>query len=341
MSLSQPNSIPNYHNQPAIGEDQGRSDPPRVEKVLVADDDSNFRELLVESLEGWGYEVILARNGMQAWHILQMDHAPRIAILDWNMPGLEGPEICKKLRELGKEPYTYIILLTVNDDEEHVISGLGAGADDYVTKPYYPHELRARINTGERILNIQRELIVAREALRIQATRDSVTQSWNRGAILDILDQELDRATRDQQSVGVIMADLDHFKQINDVYGHLAGDAVLLETSNLMRSLLRNYDSVGRYGGDEFLIVLPNCNIQDCVDSAERICVSLSSAPIITDEGAIKTTLSLGVAASECIDNPDRQTLIRTADEALYEAKRNERNSVGGSPHKPSEPVNS
>ena len=298
------------------------------ERILIADDDLDFRNTLEDHLKEWGYEVISVRNGRQAWHILQAKGAPRLAILDWNMPEMDGVEVCRRVRERTGEPYTYLLLLTVNDEEGYVMQGLQAGADDYVTKPFYPRELKARLHAGERILKMQEELIVAREALRVRATQDSVTGLWNRSAIIEILQKEIARAAREGTSVGLIMIDLDHFKRVNDENGHLAGDAVLAEAAARMRRVLREYDSIGRYGGDEFLVVLPQCSLQQAVNLAERIRSRLAESPIHLSTGQALVTSSLGVVASGEAKLVDAPALIRLADAALYRAKNQQRNRV-------------
>src|SRR5579863_8051229 len=197
-------------------------------KILIADDSIVSRHLLDATLRRWGYEVVVACDGNEAWQILQSENAPKIAILDWMMPGLTGPEVCRRVRATAKDKdiYTYILLLSSKSQREDLIEGMESGADDYLTKPFDQHELKVRLRPGTRIIELQQELIAAREALRDQATRDFLTHVWNRSSILDILQRELERGRRDKQPLGVILADLDHFKAVNDNYGHFAGDAV-------------------------------------------------------------------------------------------------------------------
>jgi diguanylate cyclase (GGDEF)-like protein len=297
-------------------------------KVLIAEDDMVSRRLLEATLTRWGYEVMVTRDGVEAWQVLQGPDAPPLAILDWMMPGMDGVEVCRKVRQREQELYIYLLLLTTKGRKENIIEGLDAGADDYLTKPFDPHELQVRLRTGKRIVTLQAELIEAREALRIQATHDPLTGLWNRRAILEMLGNELARSRREGLPVAVAMADLDHFKRINDTYGHVVGDTVLCEAVSRMRALLRTYDAIGRYGGEEFLVVLPGCTSQDACKLAERLRSGIAQESVKIPGGAIDVTSSLGVAASDDISILDASALIRAADIALYRAKAEGRNRV-------------
>jgi diguanylate cyclase (GGDEF)-like protein len=295
---------------------------------LIAEDDMISRRLLEATLARWSYEVVATRDGVQAWQVLQGAAPPPLAILDWMMPGMDGIEVCRKVRQLGREPYIYLLLLTTKGRKENIIEGLDAGADDYLTKPFDPHELQVRLRAGTRIIMLQAELIEARETLRIQAMHDPLTGVWNRGAILEMLANELARASREGIPAAVAIADLDHFKHINDTFGHVAGDTALCEAVNRIRALLRPYDAIGRYGGEEFLIVLPGCTSHDACRLAERLRVGIGQEPINIPGGTITVTSSLGVAASDTIATLDATTLIRAADTALYRAKGEGRDRV-------------
>jgi len=250
-------------------------------RVLVAEDDAMFRRILQKWLENWGYHVIVAEDGGKAWSILQQERPPELLILDWMMPEIEGVELCRRIRERQRPPYQYILLVTGKDDKEDLVKGLEAGADDYLTKPFEQNELRAHLLVAKRILTLQRDLIDAREELRSQAMHDVLTGIWNRGAVLDQLSRELDRSTRAKTTTGVLMLDLDHFKKVNDTYGHLTGDAVLREVAKRVTESIRSYDTVGRYGGEEFVVVLPNCGTAEIEQNAERIRLAISSVPIL------------------------------------------------------------
>jgi diguanylate cyclase (GGDEF)-like protein len=251
-----------------------------------------------------------------------------LAVLDWIMPGLDGIQLCHKIRRGKSEPYTYILMCTVKSKQQDIVAGLEAGADDYVTKPYDPAELRLRLRTGKRILYFQDQLINAREAMREQATRDPLTGLWNRASILDILSQELSRSQRQAARFSIVLIDLDNFKEINDVYGHQVGDQVLRRISQAMRASKRSYDSIGRYGGEEFLVVLPDCDETSAVSQAERLRETVEQLTIETPAGSIRTTASLGIAAFDTATCPDSIDMIEAADQALYRAKRHGRNRV-------------
>ena len=297
-------------------------------KVLIADDEPVPRRLLESSLQRWGYEVVLARDGTEANQILLSPDGPKLAVVDWLMPGINGAQLCRNIRRHKPEPYTYLILLTGRRSQADVIAGLEAGADDYIRKPFDPAELKVRLRTGKRILYLQERLISAREALRDQATRDPLTGLWNRTAILDILGDELSRSAREEASLGLIMADLDCFKLINDTYGHPTGDEVLRATARAMRNALRRYDAVGRYGGDEFLIVLPGCDESNSVSHAERLRTAVSRVVVETPSASIQVKISLGVVVSNRQSSLDVGELIQSADAAMYRAKNEGRDRV-------------
>ena len=297
-------------------------------KVLIADDNAQSRLILQRSLVRWGYDVVMAENGAQAWEILaDPDSSPTMAILDWMMPHMTGPELCKRVRETHREPYTYILLLTSMDSKDSTVEGLEAGADDYIVKPFEENELRVRLRAGKRIIDLQMHLLQAREELRERANKDLLTMLPNRPAIAAALERELARCHRDRRTVGVILLDIDHFKRINDTYGHFAGDAVLRETASRLRHNMRPYDQVGRYGGEEFLVVLPNCDLEQAASQAERMRYRLGSASMLVDGAEMHVSASFGVTVSDGSErSPD--VFVRVADEALYRAKNSGRNCV-------------
>src|SRR5580658_4173638 len=298
--------------------------------VLIAEDDPLFRRILERWFQQWDYGVTAVENGLDAWEVLQREDAPQLAILDWMMPGMEGIELCRRIRSRDQGVYRYVVLLTAKDDKQDVIAGLEAGADDYLTKPFDVDELRARVRAGRRILDLQAALICAQDDLQFAAAHDPLTGLWNRGAILDLLTREVSRRQRTGDSLGVIMADVDYFKKINDTHGHLVGDAVLQEVTRRLDAGVRPYDVVGRYGGEEFLIVFPGCTPANLAVGAERLRHCIADQLIETSAGPIAVTLSLGLASVEQDEKEmlDCETLLRIADEALYAAKARGRNRV-------------
>lgn len=297
-------------------------------KILIADDSIVSRHLLEATVRSWGYEVVSACDGLEALDILQRPGAPCLAILDWMMPGLTGPEVCARIRQHAREPYTYILLLTSKSLKEDLIEGMESGADDYVTKPFDRHELQVRLRAGKRLVDMQAELLAAREALREQATHDSLTHIWNRSAILDLLARELARGGREKASLGIAIFDLDRFKSVNDQYGHLAGDAVLREATRRIQSGMRQYDALGRYGGEEFIILLPGCDEINSLKQAERLRKVLSQTEMRCNEISLNVTASFGVTTAPGGHLHSPENLIRRADEAMYLAKKLGRNRV-------------
>lgn len=290
-------------------------------KVLVAEDDPISRRLLEATLTKWGHSVVVAPNGIEALHLLESDDGPRLAILDWMMPGMDGLQVCRKLRADNADRYVYIILLTARHEKADLAQGIEAGADDYITKPFESVELKARLLAGSRIIELEEQLFEAQEQLRYQAMHDSLTGVWSRAAILGRLDAELSRSQRLGTSVTVILADIDRFKQVNDTYGHQTGDAVLRQVAGRMSGAVRAYDCVGRYGGEEFLIVLPGCDSSTAQALAERLLQS------VRQDTEHSVTCSFGVATT-APGYFEAQHLIGAADAALYRAKAEGRDRV-------------
>ena len=294
-------------------------------RILIADDDPVSRRLLEATLVRLGHQVVAVSDGTQAIAATSAPDSPRLAILDWIMPGADGLSVCRAIRERGGA-YVYVILLTARDRHEDMLAALDAQCDDFLRKPFDSVELRARLRSGERVLDLQERLLRAQDQLRHDATHDRLTGLWNRGMIVDQLVSEVERAQRENHPLAIVMGDVDHFKSVNDTYGHAAGDEVLREIAQRLASIKRSYDSIGRYGGEEFLIILPGCDSREAIAVGERVRHVVSSEVSI---GPIKwpVTISLGVANYWDSDR-DAATLIAAADEALYRAKAKGRNRV-------------
>ncbi len=297
-------------------------------KVLIADDELMSRKLLQKTLERAGYDVTAVENGRLAAEHLCPANGPRLALLDWVMPELDGPGVCREVRKRKQQSYVYMVLLTSKESKEDVVAGLESGADDYLTKPFDPEELKARLRTGLRILDLEDRLIEAREEMRFQATHDGLTALWNRGMIVDLLGRELARSIRENFSTAILMCDLDHFKSVNDTYGHLGGDDVLKETAKRLLASVRSYDFVGRYGGEEFLVVLNNCNPAYAFARADEIRKAIAQKPVTSSCGPVPITMSLGLLLNQEWGRRPVEELLHEADAALYVAKAAGRNCV-------------
>lgn len=299
-------------------------------KVLVADDDPISRELLRAHLVRWGFEVETAADGQRALDIISGGDGPQLALLDWMMPTLDGAAVCRAVRTLPG-PYRYVILVTSKDLRTDVVEGLEAGADDYLTKPVVLPELRARLRAARRILELQAELLVTQERLRIEATHDGLTGLWNRRALVEALERETARSRRDRRPVSVLLGDLDRFKTINDTFGHGGGDAVLRSVARQLVASVRPYDAVGRYGGEELAVVLPDADLVTARLVSERIRQRVAAELVPFDGRTIGVTISVGTAtcAAGCCTGDE---LINRADEALYIAKRQGRDRTVSAP---------
>jgi two-component system cell cycle response regulator len=297
-------------------------------RILIADDDRMSRRLLEKTLERERYEVIAVDNGRLALQQLSLPDGPRLALLDWMMPELDGPGVCLEVRKQHERPYIHIVLVTSRASKQDIVAGLEAGADDYLTKPWDPTELTARLRVGRRILQLEDRLVEARETMRFKATHDPLTSLFNRGIIVDLLTRELARTRREKGCTVVMLGDLDHFKSVNDTYGHVVGDEVLREIARRLLASIRSYDFVGRYGGEEFLIVLNNCDSAQAIVRAEEVRNKIAQHPVQTIRGPLPITMSLGVLASQDWDLQLVEEILGEADLALYRAKADGRNCV-------------
>jgi len=295
-------------------------------RALVADSDPERLRQLEGWLGKWGYDVTPARTGAEAWSRLEGERSAILVILAWRMEGMPGIDVCRRLRLQPDLPTGYVLLLADRADGEDLLDGLNAGADDFLFAPLDAVEVRARVRTGARIVEIEQALKASQDALRVQSTRDPITGSWNRATILDVLHKERERARRKSGSVGIVLADLDTFRKVNETYGHPIGDEVLREAARRMSSSLRPYDAVGRVAGEEFLIVLPGSDGLGALTVAERIRESFARRPVHTTAGPVPVTLSLGVAAEGGEAATEAATLLRAADGALKRAQQTGRN---------------
>jgi diguanylate cyclase (GGDEF)-like protein len=298
-----------------------------LKRVLVAEDDPFYRHLLERTLTDSGYLVQSVADGLAALERARLAGSPRLLVMDWVMPGLEGPEVCRRLRQFPAGGYQYIILLSANDRKADIIAGLEAGADDYLTKPFDSPELLARMRVGLRMIKLQDNLFIAHERLRFQATHDPLTGISNRGALLDLLRAELDRAQRKAAPVALMMIDIDRFKRVNDELGHQLGDAVLHEVAQRLARTVRSYDVIGRYGGEEFLVGA-ELDRRQAFEYAERLRNSVISSPVGASGRTLFVSVSIGVAVADPARPCDLTPLIESADAALYSAKNNGRNRV-------------
>jgi diguanylate cyclase (GGDEF)-like protein len=296
-------------------------------RILIAEDEAVSLRMLQKTLERAGYEVTAVSDGRKAVEELCRPEGPRLALLDWVMPQLDGPAVCRTVRRKRSQRHVYLVLLTSKNSKEDIVEGLESGADDYLIKPFDPGELKARLHTGIRVLELEDNLLEARENMRYKATHDSLTSLLNRGTILELLAGELNRKQRDKHSISIVLGDLDHFKLVNDTYGHIVGDEVLREVARRMLGSVRSYDFVGRYGGEEFLVVLNNCcAVETAVDRAEEIRKAIGDSPIRTTQGSVPITLSLGVSVSRPCDTLPLEEILCEVDGALYAAKSAGRN---------------
>lgn len=297
-------------------------------RVLVIDDSPVYRRLMDSHLREWGYEVIMASSGTEGWQILQQPNSPSLVLLDWVMPGMDGMELCRKLRQRTASSNVYMILVTSRENRTDLLQAMESGIDDYLVKPFEEEELKARLLVGQRVVALQKELTQARESSRHASTYDGLTGLLNRREIVDFLRRELHRTEREQKPTSIILADIDLFKMVNEQYGSTAGDEVLREIGRRLRSRLRAYDGVGRYGGEEFLLVLPGCDLTAALIRADQVRSFVCSKPVDMQGKSKTVTVSMGVAVAAGGAQLDPQEFLNRADAGLYKAKRNGRNRV-------------
>ena len=294
-------------------------------RVLAAEDNPVFQSMLKTMLTKWGYQAVIARSGTEAWRVLESEDAPRLAVLDWMMPGMDGLEICRRIRSANREPYIYILLLTARTESQDLIEGMDAGADDYLTKPFNAHELRVRLHAGRRILDLQEELLKAREALREQATHDGLTGLLNRTGILEKLDDELSRVVAYRHS-GFGPHGRSGPLQVDQRYLRPSGRRCRAPRS---RTPLENRCPPLRFRGSLWRRGIPHCapRLQRRRGRHTRRTHAPGHRrrPLPVSRQPVLVTASLGVA---CSSHGAPEALVREADDALYLAKENGRNRV-------------
>ena len=301
--------------------------------ILLAEDNPVSRKVLEKILLKAGCDVTSVENGRKAFELFNQKFFP-IVLTDWMMPEMDGLELCRAIRENPSPGYVFIILLTAKDSKEDIITGLQAGADDYLTKPVNHTELIARLNAGRRILELERSLKKANEEIRILSITDPLTGSYNRGYLNERLPGEIKRAMRYGSPLSLIMSDIDHFKEVNDTHGHLTGDRALRELVQSIRESIRDdLDWVARYGGEEFVIVLPETDVEGAIRLAERMRRDLSQRAIEARGKDISITISCGVTGFDAITADERispEAMLNQADDFMYQAKEQGRNRVVG-----------
>jgi two-component system, cell cycle response regulator len=296
-------------------------------KILIVEDDPGSRRLVKIRLSAAGYEVVEAEDGQIAWDLFQREPF-QIVITDWMMPKIDGPGLIHNIRSSGQKSYTYIIMLTALTDKPRVVIGLESGADEYLTKPFNSKELIARVASGMRVLRLEEQLMQARQQMEALAMHDSLTGLLNRRAIEEYAEAEFNMAGRKERALSVILLDIDHFKNINDQFGHKFGDHALQQVAKILTEDLRNYDRIGRWGGEEFILILPDTQLKDAGTVAERVRVRTAEMQISLENGeSFSVQISLG-AACTAGQFPTLTKLIDAADQALYQAKQTGRNRV-------------
>jgi two-component system cell cycle response regulator len=300
-------------------------------QILVVEDSPVYRRLLTSHLQEWGFPFIIAKDGSEAWTLLQRPGCPKLILLDWLLPNIDGVELCRRIRSADSGiSYSYVVLLTGKGCEKDMLQAMQAGADDYLVKPFDQLELKARLLVGERVVGFHEEFVSARESTRSRyaSTNDSWTGIMNRGETLHYLNRELARATCTKRPLTVILADVDHFKKVNDSLGHFYGDEALKEVARRLRSKLRVYDSVGRYGGEEFLMILADCDLLTALIRADDLRACVGNKPIESSGAPRNITVSMGVGVSTDHPAGDIDSLLSQASQGLYAAKRKGRNRV-------------
>ena len=301
--------------------------------VCIVENDEADRHLIAEILSRAGFTSVSAADAEPGWKRL-CEHHPKVILSDWNLPGQDGLQLCKRVREAPDLCASFFIILTCRDEKEHRSEALRHGADDYLTKPVDPDALVARVRMGVRMGE-------ANDRLRQAAITDGLTGLYNHDYLNAVIDRELNRARRYGGDLSLLMLDLDFFKAINDTYGHLVGNATLIEVAHILRDAVRDTDFVGRFGGEEFVIVAPETNLSDAAALADRIRLGISDTLRIEALSEHTLTVSIGVAGIDDVRVRSSADLVDLADRALYVAKRTGRNRVATTTDLPGEDTGS
>ncbi len=297
-------------------------------RAVIADDDPVTTAVLTRSLQRLGIEMTAASDGCDAWRLLTSAPPPELAILDWMMPGIDGIELCRRIRQEPALSGMYVLLLTGRDARSDLVAGLDAGADDYMIKPIDTEELRARLQVGIRVARLQSRLAdqvsdlqEARDHLTRLVSTDVLTELHSRRSWFELGGAEFSRFARYDRSFSVLLMDLDFFKRVNDTYGHDVGDLLLRRFADMLRAECRHSDIVGRLGGEEFALLAPETSIEEAQSLAERICEECRRLVVTVPAGAVRFSCSIGISQSVADDDGIERVLQR-ADTALYAAKR-------------------
>jgi two-component system, cell cycle response regulator len=306
-----------------------RMEPLRRCRVMVVDDDELVRAQLAALLNLAGYEVYCAGSGQEALRLLSTTFC-QIVLTDWQMPDMDGVALCRNLRLRDAEGYIYILMLTVRGSGSDILSGLDAGADDYIVKGAPAEEIVARVEVGRRITHVEHSLRTSNQEHRRLSLTDPLTGVRNRRYLMKYLPRELDRSRRHEHPLAILSCDIDRFKRVNDCFGHEAGDEVLRAFAERSASCLRYaIDWIARAGGEEFVVVLPVTNSQGATCVAMKLRHAFSAERISTSCGPLVVTVSIGIAALETADelaSVSAVALLRRADTCLYISKKLGRN---------------
>jgi two-component system cell cycle response regulator len=302
-------------------------------RALIADDDPVTTAVLASALKRWGIEVTCAGDGAAAWETLAAGPAPDFAVIDWMMPGLDGIEICQRIRKHPALASMYVLLLTGRGSRADLVAGLDAGADDYMIKPIDPEELRARVQVGIRVATLQAhladrvgELQAASEHLTRLVSTDVLTGVYTRRTWFELASTEFSRGRRYGRGFSLMIMDLDYFKRVNDTFGHEAGDTLLREFAAMVRSECRQSDIIGRIGGEEFALLVPEATQAAAEHLAGRIRDACRRLAPGSGSGPVRCSCSIGISTFSA-DDDNIESTLRRADAALYEAKRSGRDS--------------